>query len=472
MKDSTDMQRKRKTSKEGCPAKKRVEPQGMQEGRSVTAASANRRNDDNNAKASKLLEMIVDRQNLNQAYKQVKANQGSHGVDGMKVDELLPYLKENGEGLRKALLEGRYTPAPVRRVEIPKPDGGVRQLGIPTVQDRMIQQAIAQVLIPIFDPEFSENSYGFRPGRSAKQAVIQAKEYIEAGNNWVVDIDLARYFDTVNHDKMMSLVARRVKDKRVLKLIRQYLNSGVMISGVVIDTEEGCPQGGPLSPLLSNIMLDELDKELEKRGHKFVRYADDHNIYVKSQRAGERVMKNITSYLENKLKLKVNQEKSAVDRPWRRKFLGFSFYTKKEGTGIRVHTKAIAKFKEKVRQILSRSNGWSTEQRIKALKRSNIGWVNYFELADMKKLAETLDEWMRRRLRMCIWKQWRKIKTRHDNLVKLGIEDTVAWKFANTRKGYWRISNSPILSTTFTNEKLNRLGYVSLTKRYALARPF
>jgi len=472
LKDSTEMQRKRKTLKEGCPAKKRVEPQGMQGARSIAAASANGRNDDSNANASKLLEMIVDRQNLNQAYKQVKANQGSHGVDGMKVDELLPYLKQNGKALREALLEGRYTPAPVRRVEIPKPDGGVRQLGIPTVQDRMIQQAIAQVLIPIFDPEFSENSYGFRPGRSAKQAVNKAKEYIEAGYSWVVDIDLARYFDTVNHDKLMSLVARKIKDKRVLKLIRQYLNSGVMISGVVIETEEGCPQGGPLSPLLSNIMLDELDKELEKRGHKFVRYADDHNIYVKSQRAGERVMKSITGYLENKLKLKVNQEKSAVDRPWKRKFLGFSFYRKKEGIGIRVHTKSKAKFKEKVRQILSRSNGWSTEQRIKALNRSNIGWVNYFELADMKKLAETLDEWMRRRLRMCIWKQWRKIKTRHDNLVKLGIEDTVAWKFANTRKGYWRISKSPILSTTFTNKRLNRLGYVSLTKRYALARSF
>jgi RNA-directed DNA polymerase len=469
LKDSTDTQRKQKTSKEDWPAKKRVESQGMQGVRSVTAASEDGRNDGNKY-ASNLLESIIDRQNLNLAYKQVRANRGSHGADGMKVDELLAHLKQHGEAIRRAILEGNYIPAPVRRVEIAKPDGGVRQLGIPTVQDRMIQQAIAQVLIPIFDPKFSEYSYGFRPGRSAKQAVTKAKEYIEAGYRWVVDIDLARYFDTVNHDKLMSLVARKVKDKRVLKLIRRYLDSGVMINGVVVDTEEGCPQGGPLSPLLSNIMLDELDKELERRGHKFVRYADDHNIYVKSQRAGERVMKSITSYLKSELKLKVNQGKSAVDRPWKRKFLGFSFYNKKEGIGIRVHAKPIAKFKVKVKQILSRSNGWSTEQRVKSLNRCIIGWVNYFELADMKNLASTLDEWIRRRLRMCIWKQWRKIKTRHDNLVKLGIDNTKAWEFANTRKGYWRISNSPILKRTFTNEILTKLGLVSLSKRYALLR--
>jgi len=259
----------------------------------------------------------------------------------------------------------------------------------------------------------------------------------------------------------------------VLKLIRLYLQSGVMINGVVVDTEQGCPQGGPLSPLLSNIMLDQLDKELEKRGHNFVRYADDSNIYVKSQRAGERVMESITRFLEGNLKLKVNREKSAVDRPWKRKFLGFSFYTKKDGrTGIRVHAKPVTKFKEKVKQILSRSNGWSTEQRIKSLNSVIVGWVKYFGLADMKKLAKTLDEWIRRRLRMCIWKQWPKTKTRHDNLVKLGIDNTKAWEFANTRKGYWRISNSPILSRTLTNEYLTKLGFVSLTKRYSIARSF
>ena len=318
MRYSTDTQRKQKTSQEGWPAKKRVEPQGMQGVQSVSAASKDGRNDGNEY-ASKLLERIVDRQNLNLAYKQVKANRGSHGVDGMKVDELLPYLKQHGESIREAILAGSYAPAPVRRKEIAKPDGGVRLLGIPTVLDRMIQQAIAQVLTPIFDPEFSEHSYGFRPGRSAKQAVAKAREYIEGGNRWVVDIDLAQYFDTVNHDKLLSLVARKVKDKRVLKLIRLYLESGVMINGIVVDTDEGCPQGGPLSPLLSNIMLDELDKELERRGHKFCRFADDNNIYVKSKRAGDRVMKSVTAYLVDILKLKVNAEKSAVDRPWKRK---------------------------------------------------------------------------------------------------------------------------------------------------------
>jgi group II intron reverse transcriptase/maturase len=267
----------------------------------------------------------------------------------------------------------------------------------------------------------------------------------------------------------MNLVAKKVTDKRVLKLIRLYLESGVMINGVVIDTEDGCPQGGPLSPLLSNIMLDELDKELEKRGHKFCRYADDGNIYVKSRRAGERVMASITVYLEEKLKRKVNPNKSAVDRPWKRKFLRFSFYTRKGGIGIRVHEK-VARFKEKVREILSRSNGKSTKQRLERLKQCLTGWINYFGLADMKMLANTLDEWIRRRLRMCIWKQWRKIKTRHNNLVKLGIEDRQVWQFANTRKGYWRISNSQILKLSLTNEYLAKLGLISLSQRYLLNR--
>lgn len=469
MRYSSDTQRKQKTSNEGWPAKNRVEPKGMQGAPSVSTASENGRNGGNECSGN-LLERIVDRDNLNQAYKRVKANGGSHGVDGMKVDELLPHLKQHGAAIRQAILEGSYTPAPVRQKGIPKPGGGVRLLGIPTVLDRMIQQAITQVLTPIFDPGFSEHSYGFRPGRSAKEAVIKAKEYIEGGYRWVVDIDLARYFDTVNHDKLMSLMARKVKDKRVLKLIRTYLESGVMVNGLVVETDEGCPQGGPLSPLLSNIMLDELDKELEKRGHKFCRYADDCNIYVKSRRAGERVMQSVTAYLENALKLTVNKEKSAVDRPWKRRFLGFSFYTKKGGIGIRVHAKPVVKFREEVREILSRSNGRSTEQRIKELNRCIIGWVNYFNLADMNNLAKALDEWIRRRLRMCIWKQWRKVKTRHDNLTKLGIDNTKAWEFANTRKGYWRISNSPVLSRTLTNEHLTKLGLVSLTMRYSLAR--
>ena len=471
MKDSKDTRGKQKTPKEDWPAKNRVEPEGMPGELSVSAASENGRNDDSEC-SSNLLERVVERTNLNTAYKRVKANRGSHGVDLMTVDELLPYLKEHGQAIREAILEGSYTPKPVRRVEIPKPGGGTRQLGIPTVLDRMIQQAILQVLNPIFDPGFSEHSYGFRPGRNAKEAVVKAKDYIEAGYTWVADIDLARYFDTVNHDKLMSLVARKVKDKRVLKLIRAYLNAGVMINGVVVEVEEGCPQGGPLSPLLSNIMLDELDKELEKRGHRFCRYADDCNIYVKSKRAGERVMQSITTYLEKKLKLKVNQEKSAVDKPQKRKFLGFSFYNKKGKVGIRVDAKPLDKFKDKVREILSRSNGRSMEQRIKALNYLIIGWVNYFGLADMKERVKELDEWIRRRLRMCIWKQWRKIRTRHDKLVQLGVENAKAWEYANTRKGYWRIAGSPILQCTLTNNYLFRLGFVSLSSRYSQVRSF
>jgi group II intron reverse transcriptase/maturase len=344
-------------------------------------------------------------------------------------------------------------------VEIPKSDGGVRLLGIPTVVDRMLQQAIAQILTPIFDPEFSDSSFGFRPGRSAHQAIKRAQGYMNEGYDWVVDIDLAKYFDTVNHDKLMALVARKVKDKRVLKLVREYLKAGVMINGVVIDTEDGCPQGGPLSPLLSNIMLDEMDKELEKRGHKFCRYADDCNIYVRSRKAAERTMRSVTKFLEGPLKLKVNREKSAVDRPWKRKFLGFSFYHGKGGIRIRVHQKSIKRVKEKIRYITSRSNGMSIEYRLLRLRQLIKGWVNYFRIADMKTLAQSLDEWTRRRIRMCIWKQWKKVRTRFQNLMKLGMDRQKAWEFANTRKGYWRTSNSPILARTITNERLKKRGY-------------
>ncbi|WP_298200724.1 group II intron reverse transcriptase/maturase, partial [Desulfosporosinus sp.] len=358
MKDTKKCAESRQLHKEGYLQEIRVELRGNVGVQSISSTS-DKEGNDGSVYASRLLEEILDRDNMNLAYKRVKANKGSHGVDGMTVDELLPYLKQNGNQIRQSILEGAYNPSPVRRVEIPKPDGGKRLLGIPTVLDRVVQQAIAQVLSPIFEKEFSDNSYGFRPNRNAKQAVMRCKEYIEAGYNWSVDIDLAKYFDTVNHGKLMRLLSHTIKDPRVLSLIRKYLQSGVMINGVVRETEEGTPQGGNLSPLLSNIMLNELDKELTQRGLRFCRYADDCNIYVQSKKAADRVMGSITRFIEEELKLKVNKEKSAVDRPWRLKFLGFSFYNKKGGIGIRVHPKPVKKFKQKLKEITSRSNAMS-----------------------------------------------------------------------------------------------------------------
>jgi group II intron reverse transcriptase/maturase len=440
-----------------------VELRGNAEALSMSPASERRKNDIQRVEED-LLERILSRDNLNLAYKRVKANKGSHGVDGMTVDELLPLLKQHGGSLKQRIRAGEYQPQPVRRVEIPKPDGGVRLLGIPTVVDRWIQQAIAQELTQIFDPDFSGNSYGFRPGKSAHQAVIAARGYIEQGYGWTVDIDLEKFFDRVNHEKLMSLVARKVKDSRVLKLIRKYLESGIMLNGIKVKSDEGTPQGGPLSPLLANIMLDDLDKELEKRGHKACRYADDCNIYVKSQRAGERVMKGISHFIENVLKLKVNRNKSAVDRPGRRKFLGFSFYVRKGKARNYIPQKPIQRFKTKVKEITSRSNGKSMEMRQERLNWLITGWVNYFRIADMQKVAKELDGWIRRRIRMCYWKQWKKTRTKRDNLVKLGIDKRKAWEHANTRKGYWRTAGSYILSTSLTNEYLEEAGYLSLTK--------
>lgn len=460
------MQRPQKTSYEDCSQEIRLEAGGNEKVQSISTATGNRR-DGENAYTNNLLEEILEKDNLNIAYKRVVENKGKHGIDGMSVDELLPYLRENGSQLRSDLLEGNYKPKSVRRVEIPKPDGGVRQLGIPTVIDRMIQQAIAQKLQQIYEPKFSEGSYGFRPCRNAQQAVRRARTYMNEGYTWVVDVDLEKYFDTVNHDKLMAILAREVKDKRVLKLIRAYLNSGVMINGVKVKTDKGCPQGGPLSPLLSNIMLDELDKELEKRGHKFCRYADDCQLYVKSKRAAERVMENITEFIENKLKLKVNKTKSAIDRPWKRKFLGFSFYTKKDEVKIRVHPKSIKRLKEKIKVITSRSNAMGIGEKFFKLRQLITGWVAYFSIANMKNLLKRIDKWTRRRIRMCFWKEWKKVGTKYKNLKKLGVDKYKAWEYANTRKGYWRISNSPILAKTLTNQKLKTLGYLSLTERYA-----
>ena len=412
------------------------------------------------------LERILSRENLLLAMKRVISNKGSHGVDGMTVYELKQFLQMNWIRIREGIFNNEYKPMPVRRVEIPKPSGGTRLLGIPTVLDRFIQQAIAQELNLIYDENFSENSFGFRPRRAAKDAIKKAESYINEGYRWVVDIDLEKFFDKVNHDILMYKLSKDIKDKRVLKLIRKYLQSGIMINGIVVSNEEGTPQGGPLSPLLSNIMLDELDKELEKRGHRFCRYADDCNIYVKSKRAGERVMENITSFIEGKLKLKVNINKSAVERPWKRKFLGFTLGIMFGKAYSSISKQSLKKHKDKLREILSRSNPMTLEQRIIKLNQVNIGWINYYGVAKCKSITAQLDKWIKLRLRMCIWKQWKKVKTRYKNLKKLGLNHYQAIKFANTRKGYWRIANSAILKITLTNQFFNDLGLKSLTRQY------
>jgi len=471
LKDSREIRQKQTTSQEGYFQKVGLEAPDIGKALSISTASDNRRNGEN-AYSGNLLEKILARDNLNQAYRQVVRNKGKQGIDGMTVAELLPYLKENGDQLRQDLLQGKYQPKSVRRAEIPKAGKGVRRLGIPTVIDRMIQQAISQKLIPIFEPRFSEHSYGFRPNRNAHQAIAKVQHDLKEGYTWVVDIDLEAYFDTVNHDKLMALLARAVKDKRVLKLIRAYLNAGIMTNGILIKTDQGCPQGGPLSPFLSNIMLDELDKELERRNHRFCRYADDVLILVKSQKAAKRVMVSMSRFIEKRLKLKVNRHKSALGRPWERKFLGFSFYCKQKEIRIRIHPVSIARVKEKIKFITARSNAWDMAFRYLKLRQLVTGWVSYFGLADMQKKCRELDQWTRRRIRMCYWKQWKKSKTRRDNLVKLGLDNSLAWVYANTRKGYWRIANSPILNYTLTVNRLMNFGYLSFTERYAQVTNF
>lgn len=413
-----------------------------------------------------MIEELLSRENLLTALKRVEGNKGSHGVDGMSVKALREHILQNWHQLRQAIEEGSYEPSPVRRVEIPKPDGkGVRLLGIPTVTDRFIQQAIAQVLNPVFDPQFSEHSYGFRPNRRGHDAVREAKQYMKEGYRWVVDLDLEKFFDRVNHDRLMAKLAEKVEDKMILKLIRKYLQSGVMINGVVMDTKEGTMQGGPLSPLLSNIVLDELDQELEERGHLFVRYADDCNIYVKTRKAGERVKESITAFIENRLKLKVNQSKSAVDRPWKRKFLGFSFTWNKDPK-VRISPQSLKKVKIRIREITSRKKPLSMGQRIKELNQYLTGWGGYYILADTPSVFHELDQWTRRRLRMCLWKQWKKPKTKVKRLVSLGIPKDKAFEWGNTRKGYWRIAGSPILSRSLDNQYWKSNGLKSLTDRY------
>lgn len=455
------MPRPQKTAKVGCPCEGMLETESNKGVCSVARLETERQDG-----AENLLEAILDRNNLNKAYLKVKRNGGSAGIDGMTVDEMLPYLKEHREELLGALRSGKYKPKAVRRVEIPKPDGGKRKLGVPTVIDRMIQQAIVQVLQPIYEPLFSENSYGFRPKRSAHQAISKALEYYNEGYTQVVDLDLAKYFDTVNHDILIDMLKEQIKDERVISLIRKYLKSGVMINGLVSPTTEGTPQGGNLSPLLSNIYLTAFDKLLESRGHKFVRYADDCNIYVKSRRAAERVMANCVKFLEGKLKLKVNQQKSQVGSPLKLKFLGFSLYKTGKKAGIRPHGKSIKRFKDKIRELTSRKQARSVENILKRIKRYTTGWLGYYSIADMESKIRSLNEWLRRRIRQIYWKQWKKIKTKHDNLVRLGINNSKAWEWANSRKGYWRIADSYILHRSLTNEYLASVGYDDILNRY------
>jgi len=407
-----------------------------------------------------LLELILSPTNLNTAYKQVKSNKGSGGIDGMKVDEIVDYLLHHKEELLTSIANGKYKPNPVRRVEIPKEGGKKRQLGIPTVVDRVIQQAIAQILSPIYEPLFSNSSYGFRPKRSAHDALKQCQEYISNGYKYTVDMDLEKYFDTVCHSKLIEVLSRTIKDGRVISLIHRYMNAGVIEKGKFEETKIGVPQGGPLSPLLSNIMLNELDKELERRGHKFVRYADDCMILCKSKRAAQRTLAHIIPFIEGKLYLKVNKEKTIVAHVKDVKFLGYGFYINKGKGLLRVHPKSIIKMKEKVKLLTCRSNGWGNERRKLALKQYITGWVNYFKLANMKSLLIETDKWYRRRLRMVIWKQWKRIKTRFQNLMKLGISRFQSMMFSNTRKGYWHTAKSPILSSSITNESLQKAGYI------------
>lgn len=417
-----------------------------------------------------LLGKILCPFNLNKAYLKVVRNKGSHGIDKMEVGMLRDYLKMHGSDLIKSIKSGKYQPNPVRRVEIPKEKGKTRPLGIPTVVDRVIQQAIHQVLSPVYERQFSDNSFGFRPGRSTHKALYRCRSYISEGYDYAIDMDMEKFFDRVNHSKLIEILSREIDDGRVISLIHKYLNAGVVADHKFEKTQRGVPQGGPLSPLLSNIMLNELDRELTRRGHRFVRYADDMVILCKSRRGAERVMESITRYIENRLYLKVNRDKTRVIPFYRIKFLGYSFYRVKGEIRFRIHPKSIAKMRDKVRQLTSRSNGWGHAKRKEKLSAFIKGWINYFKLADMKGLMERIDKWYRRRIRMLIWKQWKRVRTRMRNLVKLGINRQKAWEFANTRKGYWRIAHSYILATSITNERLKEAGYVFFTDYYLKVR--
>jgi RNA-directed DNA polymerase len=436
-------------------------PDAANEGTELPSAE---RDPESPVPTQQLMEEVCQRDNLWKALKRVQKNAGSPGVDGMTVDELPGHLKEQWPVVRDQLLNGAYEPKPVRRVEIPKPGGGVRKLGIPTVLDRLVQQALLHVLQRCWDSTFSESSYGFRPGRSQHQAVTKAQQHIAEGYRWVVDLDLEKFFDRVNHDILMGRVAKRVADKRVLKLIRAFLNAGVMAEGLVSPTDEGTPQGGPLSPLLSNIVLDDMDRELEQRGLRFVRYADDCNVYVRSKRAGQRVKDGLTRFLTKKLKLKVNEEKSAVARPWARKFLGFSFTTAK-APKRRIAPKALERFKERVRELTQRSSGTSLKQMVERLAVYLTGWRGYFSFCETPSVLEDLDSWIRRRLRCAAWTQWKTGRKRFAELTQRGVRRDLAANTAGSSRAQWHLSKSPALSLALPNAFLNSLGLPTLAVR-------
>ena len=413
-----------------------------------------------------LWERFLSRENLARALRRVERNAGAAGIDGMRADELRPWLYEQWPAVRVQLDAGTYRPQPVRRVMIPKPSGGTRPLGVPTALDRLIQQALLQVLTPVFDPHFHDASFGFRPGRSAHGAVEAARQSVQDGAAWVVDVDLDAFFDRVQHDGLMARVARRVDDKQVLRLVRRYLAAGVMADGVRQPSEEGTPQGSPLSPLLANVMLDDLDWELGRRGHRFVRYADDLMVYVRSERAGQRVIESIAQFVERRLKLRVNHKKSAVDRATKRPFLGFGFFYRDGQVQVRVDPKARTRAKERLRKLTSRRWGVSMERRIQAINRFTVGWSAYFAYADTPRPFADLDEWLRRRLRQVRWKEWKRYQTRRRNLRALGIPERAAREWAGSRKGYWRIAGSAVLNRALPNAYWNTLGLAGFSDPY------
>lgn len=446
-----------------CPQRDSAEHEGYAGAQSVGTQEGKEQG------GADLLERILSRGNLNRAYKRVRANKGAPGIDGMTVEDALPWLREHREELLETIRQGKYKPQPVRRKEIPKTDGGVRKLGIPTVVDRIIQQAIAQQLTPIYEPLFSDLSYGYRPGRSAQDAIRKVKEYAERGYTQAVLVDLSKYFDTLDHELLMNLLRKNIHDKRVTELIKRYLKAGVMENGLLVKTEEGSPQGGPLSPLLANIYLNEYDQEMGRRGVPVIRYADDIVLLAKSKRAAERLLETTQRYLEGKLKLKMNVEKSKVVSVFaiqNFKFLGFALGKGKNGIYIRAHTKSLKKAKAKLKELTSRSQGRNVRKVMEKVKVYIRGWLGYFGIASMKTTMQEWDKWLRRRIRMYIWKQWKNPRTRVNNLMKLGMPQWQAYRNGNTRKGYWAVAGSGILTHTITNKRLAAAGYYEILNHY------